>query len=58
MAYVPNKMRPTLPLDEWKVIYPLWRVWFDIWNKWDRDHMLNEGDEEVWCSWDENGNSL
>jgi len=28
-----------------------------FWNEVNEDHMLNEGDEEVWCFWDENGNS-
>jgi len=27
-----------------------------FWNEKDGDHMLNEWDEKVWCSWDENGN--
>jgi len=29
-----------------------------LWNEGDRYHMLNEGDKEVWCFWDENGNWL
>jgi len=29
-----------------------------FWNEGDENHMLNEGEEEVWCSWDENGNWL
>jgi len=27
-----------------------------LWNEWDENHMLNEGDEKVWCPWDENDN--
>jgi len=26
------------------------------WIEEDEDYMLNEGDEKVWCSWNENGN--
>jgi len=31
-------------------------IW--LWIEEDENYMLNEGDEEIWCSWDENGNWL
>jgi len=29
-----------------------------FWNEEYENHMLNEGYEKVWCSWDQNGNWL
>jgi hypothetical protein len=35
---------------------PLTTNMIRFWNKRDGDHMLNEENEEVWCSWEENYN--
>ena len=38
-----------ITLNEWGKL-PLITNIIRLWNKWDEDHMLNEEDEEVWCS--------
>jgi len=56
--YKPWRVRPTLPLDELWVIYTLMINRIRFWNERDGYHMLNEREEEVWCSWNKNDNWL
>jgi len=47
-TYVTNQwIGGNLPLITYKI---------QFWNEVNRDYMLIEGDEEIWYSWDENGN--